>query len=161
LENLIKVEIQDKTVLYTKGTKLIPKLSTDMVSHSRKLLFQAYFHQFLTQNSRKGCWQPRGILGEWEWATEMGGGTAYLLGKFTTNSLTEQRTSGNPSVRPVVFAHWSRWCLVRPGITQMVLQKVAYVQWSHVRPLYFLQSVRSVASSHIFALQIAAHVHQT
>jgi hypothetical protein len=50
LENLIKVEIQDKTVLNTKRTELTLKLSTDTVSPSRKLLFEAYSHQFLTQN---------------------------------------------------------------------------------------------------------------
>jgi hypothetical protein len=33
LENLIKIKIQDKTVLNTKGTELTLKLSTDMVSH--------------------------------------------------------------------------------------------------------------------------------
>jgi hypothetical protein len=32
LENLIKIKIQDKTVLNTKGTELTLKLSTDMVS---------------------------------------------------------------------------------------------------------------------------------
>ena len=45
-----------------------------------------------------------------------------------------QQTSGNPNVHPVVFVQWSKGCLVRPGITQRVFQKVAYVQWSHVRP---------------------------
>jgi hypothetical protein len=64
LENLIKVEIQDKTMLNTKGTELTPKLSMDMVFPSRKLLFEAYSHQFLTQNSRKGLWQPKGIPGD-------------------------------------------------------------------------------------------------
>jgi hypothetical protein len=60
-KNLIKVKTQDKIVLNTKGTELTPKLSTGMVSFSQKLLFEAHFHQFLTQNSRKGFWQPRGI----------------------------------------------------------------------------------------------------
>jgi hypothetical protein len=60
LENLIKVEIHDKTVLNTKGTELTPKLSTNMVFPPQKLLFEAHSHQFLTQNSRKGFWQPRG-----------------------------------------------------------------------------------------------------
>jgi hypothetical protein len=64
LKNLIKVEIQDKTMLNTKGIELTPKLSMDMVSLSRKLLFGAYSHQFLTQNSRKGLWQPKGIPGD-------------------------------------------------------------------------------------------------
>jgi hypothetical protein len=64
LENLIKIEIQDKTVLNTKGIELTLKLSTDMVSPLWKLLFKAHSHQFLTQNSRKGFWQPRGI--PWE-----------------------------------------------------------------------------------------------
>jgi hypothetical protein len=64
LENLIKAEIQDKTVLNTKVTELTLKLSTDMVSSPRKLLLEAHSYQFLTQNSRKGFWQPRGILGE-------------------------------------------------------------------------------------------------
>jgi hypothetical protein len=48
LKNLIKVEIQDKIVLNTKGTELTPKLGTeltpklsiDMVSPTRKLLFE-------------------------------------------------------------------------------------------------------------------------
>jgi hypothetical protein len=61
LENLIKAKIHDKTVLNTKGIELIPKLSMDMVSPPRKLLFEAHSHQFLTQNTREGFWQPRGI----------------------------------------------------------------------------------------------------
>jgi hypothetical protein len=64
LENLIKAEIQDKTVLNTKGIELTPKLSMDMVSPPRKLLLEAHSHQFLTQNSRKGFWQVRGIPGD-------------------------------------------------------------------------------------------------
>jgi hypothetical protein len=64
LENLIQAKIHDKTVLNTKGTELTPKLSTDMVFPSRKVLFKAQSHQFLTQNTRKGFWQPRGIPGE-------------------------------------------------------------------------------------------------
>jgi hypothetical protein len=64
LENLIKAEIQDKIVLNTKGIELTPKISTDMVSPPRKLLLEAHSHQFLTQNSRAGFWQARGIPGE-------------------------------------------------------------------------------------------------
>jgi hypothetical protein len=64
LENLIKVEIQDKTVLNTKGTELTLKLSTDMVSPPWKLFLESYSHQFLTQNSREGFWQPKVIPGE-------------------------------------------------------------------------------------------------
>jgi hypothetical protein len=64
LENLIKAETQNKIVLNTKGTELTLKLSTYMVSPSRKLLFDAHSHQFLTQTSRKGLWQPRGIPGD-------------------------------------------------------------------------------------------------
>jgi hypothetical protein len=64
LENLIKTKIQDKTVLNTKGTELTPKLSTYMVSPPWKLLYKAHSYQFLTQNSREGFWQPRGILEE-------------------------------------------------------------------------------------------------
>jgi hypothetical protein len=64
LENLIKAETQDKIVLSIKGIELTPKLNTDMVSTSRKLLFEAHSHQFLNQNPRKGFWQPRGILGD-------------------------------------------------------------------------------------------------
>jgi hypothetical protein len=56
LANLIKAEIQDKTMLSTKGTELTLKLSTDMVSTPWKLLLEAYSHQFLTQNSREGFW---------------------------------------------------------------------------------------------------------
>jgi hypothetical protein len=54
LENLIKTEIQDKTMLNTKGTDLTLKLNTDMVSPPRKLLLEAHSLQFLTQNSREG-----------------------------------------------------------------------------------------------------------
>jgi hypothetical protein len=61
LENLIKAKIHNKIVLNTKGIELTSKLSMDMVSPPRKLLFVAHSHQFLTQNSRKGFWQPRGI----------------------------------------------------------------------------------------------------
>ena len=35
-----------------------------MVSPPWKLLLEAYSHQFLTQNSKEGLWQPRGIPGE-------------------------------------------------------------------------------------------------
>jgi hypothetical protein len=49
--------------------------------------------------------------------------------------------SDNSSVHVVVFAHWSRGCLVHPSITQRVPQKVVYIRWSHVRPLYYLQNV--------------------
>jgi hypothetical protein len=56
LEKLIKAEIQDKTVLNTKGTEITPKLSTNMVFPPRKLLFEAHSYQFLTQNSREGFW---------------------------------------------------------------------------------------------------------
>jgi hypothetical protein len=52
-----------------------------------------------------------------------------------------------PSVCPVVFAHWSKGCVVRPGITQRVPQKVPYVRLSQVRPLYYLKSVLSVVPS--------------
>jgi hypothetical protein len=54
LEDLIKVETQDKIVLNTKETEFTPKLSTYMISPSRKLFFEAHSHQSLTQNSRKG-----------------------------------------------------------------------------------------------------------
>jgi hypothetical protein len=46
-------------MLNTKRTELTLKLSMDMVSPPWKLLFEAYSHQFLTQNSREGFWQPR------------------------------------------------------------------------------------------------------
>ena len=55
-------------MLNTKRTKLTPKLSMDMVSLPWKPLLKAYSHQFLTQNSREGFWQPRGILGEGNWS---------------------------------------------------------------------------------------------
>jgi hypothetical protein len=61
LEDLIKTKIQDQIVLNIKGIELTSKLSTDMVSPPRKLLIEAHSHQFLTQNSREGFWQPRGI----------------------------------------------------------------------------------------------------
>jgi hypothetical protein len=64
LVNLNKVETQDKIVLNTKDIELTLKLSTDMVSPSWKLLFEAHSHQFLIQNSRKGFWQPKGIPGD-------------------------------------------------------------------------------------------------
>jgi hypothetical protein len=60
LENLIKVEIQDKTMLNTKGTELTLKLSTNMVSLPRKLLLEVRTHQFLTQDSNEGFWHTRG-----------------------------------------------------------------------------------------------------
>jgi hypothetical protein len=45
----------------TKGIELTPKLSTDMISSSRKLFVETLPHGFLTQNSKKRFWQPRGI----------------------------------------------------------------------------------------------------
>jgi hypothetical protein len=64
LENLIKAEIEDKTVLNTKRIELTSKLRMDMVSPPWKLLFEAHSHQFLTQNSKEGSWQHRGTPGE-------------------------------------------------------------------------------------------------
>jgi hypothetical protein len=52
-KNLIKAEIQDKIVLNTKGTKLTPKLSMDMVSPPWKLLFEAHSHQFSLKTQGK------------------------------------------------------------------------------------------------------------
>jgi hypothetical protein len=51
-------------MINTKGTELTLKLSVDMVSPPWKLLFEAHSYQFLTQNSREGFWQPRGIPGD-------------------------------------------------------------------------------------------------
>jgi hypothetical protein len=51
-------------MLNTKRIELTPKLSTDMVFPPQKLLLEAHSHQFLTQNSREGFWQLRGILGD-------------------------------------------------------------------------------------------------
>jgi hypothetical protein len=51
-------------MINTKRTKLTPKLSMDIVSILWKLLLEAYFHQILTQNSKEGFWQPRGIPGD-------------------------------------------------------------------------------------------------
>jgi hypothetical protein len=53
LENLIKVEIQDKTMLNTKGTELTPKLCTNMASSPWKLLFEAHSYQFIVQNAQE------------------------------------------------------------------------------------------------------------
>ena len=50
-------------MLNTKRIELNLKLSTYIVSLPQKLL-EAHSHQFLTQNSREGFWQPRGIPGE-------------------------------------------------------------------------------------------------
>jgi hypothetical protein len=41
-------------MLNTKRTELTLKLSMDMVSPPWKLLIEAFFHQFLTQNSMEG-----------------------------------------------------------------------------------------------------------
>jgi hypothetical protein len=59
-ENLIKAKAQDNKVIMTKGTKLTPKLSTDMASFLRKLFVETLPHGFLTQNTKKRFWQPRG-----------------------------------------------------------------------------------------------------
>jgi hypothetical protein len=45
----------------TKGTELTPKLSADMISYSRKLFIETLPQEFLTQNTKKRFWQPRGI----------------------------------------------------------------------------------------------------
>jgi hypothetical protein len=59
------------------------------------------------------------------------------------------------------IAQWSKGCLVRPSIIQRILQKVAYVWWSHVRPLYGLQSIRLVVSPCTSALQTEAYIRLT
>jgi hypothetical protein len=48
-------------VLNTKEMKLTPKLSTDMTFPPRKLFVETLPHGFLTQNTKKRCWQPEGI----------------------------------------------------------------------------------------------------
>jgi hypothetical protein len=63
-EILIKVETRNNKVIMTKGTKLTLKLSTDMISSSRKLFVETLPHRFLTQNTKKMFWQPRGTPGE-------------------------------------------------------------------------------------------------
>jgi hypothetical protein len=85
----------------------------------------------------------------------MKGRGGLFIEKFRHNSLTEQRTSGNPSIRPVVRAHRSKGCLVCPGITQGVYQKVVYVRWSHVRPVYYLQSVRPLDLAYVLPLWVS------
>jgi hypothetical protein len=64
LKTLVKAETQDNTVLNIKGVELTLKLSTDMVSSPWKLLFEAHSHGFLTQGTKKGFWQPRGVPGD-------------------------------------------------------------------------------------------------
>jgi hypothetical protein len=51
-------------MLNTERIELTSKLSTNMVSSPQKLYLEAHSHQFLTENSREGFWQPRGIPGE-------------------------------------------------------------------------------------------------
>jgi hypothetical protein len=63
-EILIKAEIQNNKVIMTKGTELTLKLSTDMISSSRKLFVETLSHGFLTQNTKKRFWQPEGITKE-------------------------------------------------------------------------------------------------
>jgi hypothetical protein len=59
-EILIKAETRDTKVIMTKGTELTLKLSTDMASFLRKLFVETLPHGFLTQNTKKRFWQPRG-----------------------------------------------------------------------------------------------------
>jgi hypothetical protein len=61
-EKLIKVELGNKTMLNKKGTELTSKLSTYMISPPWKLPFLSSLIQFLTQQAKKGFWQPRGTL---------------------------------------------------------------------------------------------------
>jgi hypothetical protein len=51
-------------MINTKKIELTSKLSMGMVSPLWELLFEAYSHQFLTQNLKERFWQPRGISGE-------------------------------------------------------------------------------------------------
>jgi hypothetical protein len=50
----------------TKGIELTLKLSTDMISTSRKLFVETLPPGFLTQNTKKRFWQPRSIPGKEE-----------------------------------------------------------------------------------------------
>jgi hypothetical protein len=59
-EILIKAETRGNKVLMTKRTELTPKLSTDMASFLQKLFVETLPHGFLTQNTKKRFWQPRG-----------------------------------------------------------------------------------------------------
>ena len=86
---------------------------------------------------------------------------AYLQGKFAINSLTGQWMSGNLSLHLVVFAQWSKGCLVRPGIIQRVFQKLRMSGGSTYVCLYDLQSVRQVVPTHSFALQTGAYIRLT
>jgi hypothetical protein len=80
----------------------------------------------------------------------------YLYRKSATNPLTKQQTSGNLSVRLVVCAHWSKGCPVHPGIIQRVFQKVAYVRWSHVRPVvWFAERMSGGPSAYVHATDIS------
>jgi hypothetical protein len=62
LENLIKVEIQEKIILNTKGTELTLKLSMDMVS----LLENSSLKLTLTNSSLKTQGMDFGSLGPYQ-----------------------------------------------------------------------------------------------
>ena len=72
-----------------------------------------------------------------------------------------QRTSGQRGVRPVVLTKRSKGCLVHLGINQRVFQKVAYVWYFGIHPLYDLQGVRLVVPHCMSALQKVAYVRHT
>jgi hypothetical protein len=59
-----------------KGTKLTPKLSTDMVSSPWKLLVETLSHGFLTPNTKERFWQPGGTPEEEECVRNEGEGRA-------------------------------------------------------------------------------------
>jgi hypothetical protein len=56
--------------------KLSQKLSTDMTIPSRKLFVETLPHEFLTQNTKKRFWQPKGIPEEEEGVRNEGEGRA-------------------------------------------------------------------------------------
>ena len=55
-------------------------------------------HSISHSTSKERVLAAKGHTRGWEQAYEKRGRTSYLQGKIATNSLTEQRTSGNPNV---------------------------------------------------------------
>jgi hypothetical protein len=65
-------------MITTKGMKLTPKLSTDMLPFSRNPLLMLLLMDLFYQNTKERFWQPRGIPREEEGVKNEGKGGLFI-----------------------------------------------------------------------------------
>ena len=103
----------------------------------------------------------QGHTRRWKQACGMRRWTGYLQGKIATNSLTEQRTSDNPSVYSMLLHNNPKGVSYVQVLPRGYFKKQHTFMWSCVCLLYYLQSVRPMVPSRTSALETRAYIRLT